>query len=115
MPVVERWIFARLRNHSFFSLGELNAAIGKLLEQLKHRPSKKLERCRRTRLAETRSPRASPAAGPAPNAWKKAKVHPDSPIEVGGKRTLAASAGSKRGSAPRSGLGTAHSSEKVGP
>jgi len=40
--VVERWILAALRNRRFFSLGELNQAIGQLLEALNHRPFKKL-------------------------------------------------------------------------
>jgi len=34
VQVVERWILAALRNRTFFSLAELNAAIAKLLEQL---------------------------------------------------------------------------------
>jgi hypothetical protein len=33
--VVERWILARLRNRRFFSLGELNQAIGELVTDLK--------------------------------------------------------------------------------
>ena len=32
--VVERWILARLRNRTFFSLAELNRAIRELLEEL---------------------------------------------------------------------------------
>ena len=40
--VVERWILARLRNRTFFSLAELNAAMRELLELLNHRPFKKL-------------------------------------------------------------------------
>jgi hypothetical protein len=32
--IVERWISARLRHRRFYSLAELNAAIGKLLHQL---------------------------------------------------------------------------------
>jgi len=35
--VVERWILARLRNRTFFSLLELNEAIAALLEDLNHR------------------------------------------------------------------------------
>ena len=38
--VVERWILARLRHRTFFSLGELNAAIRELLEHLNTRPFK---------------------------------------------------------------------------
>ena len=40
--VVERWILARLRHQTFFSLGELNKTIHELLEQLNTRAFKKL-------------------------------------------------------------------------
>ena len=46
--VVERWILARLRHHTFFSLGQLNAAIAELLVDLNERPFKKLPGCRRS-------------------------------------------------------------------
>jgi len=45
--VVQRWIVARLRNRTFFSLGERNAAIGELLEQLNDRPMQKIGKSRR--------------------------------------------------------------------
>ena len=51
VQIVERWILARLRNRTFFSLGELNAAIAERLEDLNTRPFKKLEGCRRSRWA----------------------------------------------------------------
>jgi transposase len=38
VQVVERWILARLRHHTFFSLAELNAAIAELLSALNERP-----------------------------------------------------------------------------
>ena len=40
MQVVERWILARLRHHTFFSLQELNTAIADLLVALNQRPFK---------------------------------------------------------------------------
>lgn len=46
--IAQRWILARLRNQKFFSLGELNEAIAALLDDLNHRPFKKLEGCRRS-------------------------------------------------------------------
>jgi transposase len=58
--VVERWILARLRNRTFFSLGELNAAIGELLEQLNHRPFKKLDGSRQSRFVELDRPALRP-------------------------------------------------------
>jgi hypothetical protein len=44
--VVTRWILACLRNRAFFSLAELNEAIGELLVRLNQRPFKKLAGCR---------------------------------------------------------------------
>jgi hypothetical protein len=40
--LAERWILARLRDHTFFSLSELNAEIAILREQLNDKPFKKL-------------------------------------------------------------------------
>ncbi|MGQ0428763.1 MAG: IS21 family transposase [Gammaproteobacteria bacterium] len=82
--IVERWILARLRNRTFFSLAELNSAIAGLLEHLNTRPFKKLAGCRRSRFIEL----DRPALRPLPprryefGAWRKAKVHPDYHIEV---------------------------------
>ena len=82
--VVERWILARLRNRTFFSLGELNAAIAVLLEQLNTRPFKKLEGCRQSRFLVLDRPalRALPARPYEFGEWRKARVHPDYHIEV---------------------------------
>lgn len=82
--VVERWILARLRNRTFFSLGELNAAIGELLHHLNHRPFKKLDGCRHARYVELDRPalRALPARRYEFGEWKSAKVHPDYHVEV---------------------------------
>jgi hypothetical protein len=38
--IVERWILARLRNRTFFSLGELNSELAQLLMSLNMRPFK---------------------------------------------------------------------------
>jgi len=45
--VVQRWVLARLRNHRFFSLAELNKAITGLIADLNLRPFKKLQDNRR--------------------------------------------------------------------
>lgn len=42
VQVVERWILARLRHQTFFSLAELNQAIQALLKELNHKPFKQL-------------------------------------------------------------------------
>jgi transposase len=83
--VVERWILARLRNRTFFSIGELNTAIRELLEQLNHRPFKKLDGTRYSRFLELDRPalRALPAREYEFGEWRKAKVHPDYHIQVG--------------------------------
>lgn len=82
--IVERWILARLRNRSFFSLGELNVAIRDLLDDLNTRPFKKLEGCRRTRFLELEQAvlRPLPMHRYEYGEWRKARVHPDYHIEV---------------------------------
>lgn len=42
VQIVERWILARLRRHTFFSLAELNQCIRALLEELNQKPFKQL-------------------------------------------------------------------------
>lgn len=58
--VVERWILARLRNRTFFSLGELNAAIRELLERLNTRTFKKMAGNRRSRFEALECPALRP-------------------------------------------------------
>ena len=48
VQIVERWILARLRDMEFFSLGELNAHISKLLKQLNDSAFQKLPGSRRS-------------------------------------------------------------------
>jgi transposase len=50
--VVQRWILARLRNETFFSLESLNRRIRKLLDELNDRPMKKLGGISRRELFE---------------------------------------------------------------
>jgi transposase len=82
--IVERWILARLRHRRFFSLGELNAAIGVLLEDLNNRPMRQVGKSRRQLFEEIERT----ALAPLPNVpfeyaeWKSAKVHPDYHVEV---------------------------------
>ncbi len=42
VQIVERWILARLRHHTFFSLAELNQCIRALLDELNQKPFKQL-------------------------------------------------------------------------
>lgn len=47
VQIVERWIIARLRHQTFFSLGELNHTLSTLLESLNNKPFKQLPGNRR--------------------------------------------------------------------
>ncbi len=55
-----RWIFARLRNRTFFSLEELRQAIKPLLDDLNNRPFKKLPGCRTSAFEELDKPALRP-------------------------------------------------------
>jgi transposase len=46
--IATMWIIAALRDHTFFSLAELNQAIRELLEKFNNRPFKKMPGCRRS-------------------------------------------------------------------
>jgi transposase len=48
VQIAQRWILARIRNHTFFSLAELNAEIARLVTDLNNRPFKHLPGCRRS-------------------------------------------------------------------
>lgn len=52
VQLVERWVLARLRHHTCFSLAELNAEIATLLEQLNQRPLRKLPGSRRSQFEQ---------------------------------------------------------------
>src|SRR2546428_4450749 len=86
VQVVERWIVARLRHHTFFALAEVNAAIGELLPALNARPFKKLPGSRHS-LFETLQ---LPALKPLPvqpyeyAVCKRARVNIDYHVEVVG-------------------------------
>jgi hypothetical protein len=58
--VVERWILAALRHHRFFTLAELNHAIGQLLEKLNLRPFRKREGTRTSLFVAVDQPALQP-------------------------------------------------------
>jgi transposase len=59
--IVERWLIGRLRHRVFYSLAELNAAIGELLKRLnEERPIRRLGRTRRALLEELDRPALKP-------------------------------------------------------
>lgn len=80
VQIAQRWILARLRNETFFSLAALNARIRELLEELNDRPMKRLGGVTRRQLFERYD---RPALTPLPadryvvSEWKAATVAPD--------------------------------------
>ncbi len=84
--LVERWILARLRRRTFFSLAELYKTIGDLPTVLNAKPFKKLPGSRQSRFVELDKPALKPLpAAPYEVAyWKKAMVHLDYHVEVEG-------------------------------
>lgn len=84
VQVVERWILAKLRNRTFFSLDELNTAIDKELAELNQRPFQKLEGSRQSLFDELEKP----ALKPLPEErfqfalWKTLTVNIDYHVEV---------------------------------
>lgn len=86
VQVVERWILARLRHHTFFSLFDLNLTIRTLLSDLNTRPFKKLPGTRRSQFEALDRPALSPLpAQPYEYAeWKRARVNIDYHVEVDG-------------------------------
>jgi transposase len=82
--IVERWILARLRHHTFFSLAELNQAIAELTRELNERPFKKLPGNRRSRFTEEEKLHLQPLpAKPYEFAtWKPLRVHLDYHVEI---------------------------------
>ena len=83
--VVTRWILACLRNHTFFSLAELNTAIGELLTRLNQRPFKKLAGCRESLFRSLDYPvmRALPVDRHIFSEWKKVRMGLDYHIDLG--------------------------------
>ena len=83
VQIVERWIMARLRHQSFFTLTSLNQAIRVLLEDLNQRPFKKLPGTRLSQFEQL----DKPALRPLPTQpyqyadIKQARVHIDYHIE----------------------------------
>lgn len=86
VQVVERWILAALRNRIFFSLQELNRAIGELLAKLNNRPFKKLEGSRRSWFEKIDRPalKALPETRYVLAEWKRARVNIDYHVELEG-------------------------------
>jgi len=83
VQVVERWILARLRNHTFFKLADLNRAIRELLNELNTRQMEHLGGSRRELFEELDQPVLKPLPEQAYEyaVWKKARVNIDYHVE----------------------------------
>lgn len=81
--VVERWVLARLRHHTFFCLAQLNREIARLITGLNDKPFKKLPGTRRSQFEALDQPHLHPLPAQAYeySHWKQAKVHIDYHIE----------------------------------
>ncbi len=86
VQIVERWILAKLRNHTFFSLTDLNREIRRLLDELNDKPFQKLPGSRKSMFDSIDRPalKKLPADPYQYAEWKKATVHIDYHVEVDG-------------------------------
>lgn len=82
--VAQRWLIARLRNHTFFSLRELNEAIAELLEKLNDHPMRRLGLSRRELFEQLDRPalKALPTQRYDIAQWKAVRVNIDYHIEL---------------------------------
>lgn len=85
VQVVQRWILARLRNETHFSLDSLNTRILELLDDLNNRPRRALGGVSRTQLfdrVERSTLRPLPAGRYTYADWRHARVNLDYHIQV---------------------------------
>jgi len=88
MGVISTWIIASLRNQQFFTLRELNGAIGEKLEEFNDKPFQKKPGSRKSAFLEEEKALLLPLpASPYELAtWSKASVQYDYHIFVDGNR-----------------------------
>ena len=84
VQVATRWIIAKLRNRTFFSLTELNDAIRELVEQLNDRVTRHLGTSRRALFEELDRPalKGLPAEPYVYAQWKECRLGIDYHIEI---------------------------------
>lgn len=84
VQIAQRWVIARLRNETFFSLAALNARIAELVEELNLRPMRKLGGATRRAPFERYD---QPTLRPLPSVayemrqWEQVRVNLDYHIE----------------------------------
>jgi len=84
VQIAERWILAALRNHTFFSIAELNQAIKDKLVELNGRPMQKIGKSRRELFEsiDRAALKPLPAAPYEFAQWKKALVSIDYHVQA---------------------------------
>ena len=84
VQIAQRWIVARLRNRRFFSLAELNAAIGDLVERLNSRVTRHLGASRRQLFEQLDRPalRSLPETPYVYARWQQRTVGLDYHVEI---------------------------------
>ena len=86
VQLVERWIIARIRNQTFFSLSDMKQSVKSLLEEANNKPFQKREGSRRSLFYEIEKAalRPLPLQSYQFAIWKKAKVNIDYCVEFEG-------------------------------
>ena len=86
VQIVERFVLAKLRNCRFFSLAELNAAIGDCVAAINAKVMRRIGKSRKELLETLDRPAlaALPDAAYCYAEWKRARVAPDYHIEIAG-------------------------------
>ena len=84
--IAQRWILAVLRHNSFYSLAEMNAAIGECLKRLNTRTLRRMKQSRRELFQAVDQPHALPLPPRRYEyaEWRKATVNIDYHIQVDG-------------------------------
>lgn len=82
--IAERWILARLRDQTFFSLDELNETIWELLEEFNNKKFQKLDDSRRSLFEEVEQAtlQGLPRTRYVLSEWKQVKVSIDYHVQV---------------------------------
>jgi transposase len=84
VQVATRWVIAKLRKRKFFSLSELNAAIGDCVEQINNRVTRHLGASRRSLFEEIERSalKSLPAEGYVFSEWKQCRAGIDYHAEI---------------------------------
>ena len=85
VQVAERWIVARLRNETLYSIAEMNARIWELLAELNDRPMRAYGQSRRERFEQLDRPALRPLVRDRFlfTEWKAARVNIDYHVQFG--------------------------------